>query len=136
MKKLIALVVALIMFGALYNWYTAQQAKDKLKFTAENIPAVLEKYELYLKPQIHNGNYPVLNGFKPQAYELLDGGVYIYDFKDKEKLNNGKEQVQKVFERKIYTYAINNILVIYWTGTDDPIELTNEINTKLKKIFY
>lgn len=134
MKKLFVLAAALIMFAILYNWYSTKYVKYKLEFTTENIPSVFEKYELYLKPQIQDEDYPIVNGFKPQVYELLDGGVFIYDFKDEGKLNQGIKQVQKAFQQKVYVYPLNNILIVYLPGTDDPAELTNEINTKMQEI--
>ena len=67
-------------------------------------------------------------------YELLDGGVFIYDFKDKGKFNQGIERVQKAFQQKLYLYPINNILIVYLPGTGDPAELTNAINIKLQEI--
>lgn len=134
MKKLFVLAAALIMFAILYNLYSTKHVKYKLEFTSENIPNVFEKYELFLKPQVQDEDYPIVNGSKPQVYELLDGGVFIYDFKDEGKLNQGIEQVQKAFQQKVYVYPINNILIVYLPGTDDPTKLTNKINTKIQKI--
>ncbi|MDF2891137.1 MAG: hypothetical protein K0R80_1504 [Clostridia bacterium] len=136
MKKFFVLVAVLMMFAVLFYGYSTKQTKYKLEFTAENIPNVFEKYELHLKPQIQDEDYPIVNGLKPQVYELLDGGVFIYDFKDKAKLNQGIEQVQKTFQQKVYVYPINNILIVYMPGEDDPAELTNEIHTKIQRILY
>lgn len=128
------LAIVLIIVAASYNLYSTMNVKYKPELTAENIPSAFEKYELYLKPQIQDEDYPIINEVKPQAYELLDGGVYIYNFIDKEELNQGIKQYPKVFKHKVYVYPINNMLIVYWPGKADPAELTNEINAKIQKI--
>ncbi|HYE08679.1 MAG TPA: hypothetical protein VEF53_00715 [Patescibacteria group bacterium] len=134
MKKIFMSVAVLIIFAALYNWYSAKNVKFNMEFTAESIPYVFEKYELYLKPQIQDEDYPIVNGFKPLVYELSDGGVFIYDFKDAEKLNQSVEQAQKAFLGKVYMYPLKKILLVYLPGTDDPPELKNEIIIKIQEI--
>jgi hypothetical protein len=136
MKNFFALAAVLIMLAVLSYGYSAKQMKYKLEFTAENIPNAFEKYELHLKPQIQDEDYPIVNGLKPQVYELLDGGVFIYDFIDEERLNQGIEQVQKSFQQEVYVYPINNILIVYIPGEGDPAELTNEIHTKIQRVLY
>jgi hypothetical protein len=134
MKKYFIFSAALILFVILLSAQSTEDIGSKVGHTAESIPSAFEKYELYLKPQIQDEDYPLIGGLKPQAYELLDGGVFIYDLKGKEKLAQGAEEALKVFQEKMYVYTVNTLLIVYLPGVDDPIELTNEIHMKIQKI--
>lgn len=131
---------SIIILGYIINIYSPKKIvrsyESKIELTASDIACAFEDFGLHIIPQAESiSDYPRLNNIRAIGYELLDGTVYIYEYKNNEELKKGLNGIRDVHSLKfrIYIYEINNILLVYTPGST-PLDLAKEFDDNIQKI--